>query len=77
MIDEQKEYGNVKKELKVCISVVRNANNTLYVGVTAVLAWAVTKSNALMCLLAYCVIIPVYYIALDYNIVTMKLGSYL
>lgn len=59
------------------MSVVRNANNTLYVGVTAVLAWAVTKSNALMCLLAYCVIIPVYYIALDYNIVTMKLGSYL
>lgn len=28
-------------------------------------------------MLTYCVIIPVYYIALDYNIFTMKLGAYL
>ena len=59
------------------LDVVRKANNALYVGVTAVLAWAVTASNPILCLLSYCVIIPVYFIALDYNIASMKLGAYL
>lgn len=77
MSDNQKEYDNVKKELEVYQNVVRRANNALYVGVTAVLAWAVTTANPTLCLLAYCVIIPVYYIVLDYNIATMKLGAYL
>lgn len=77
MSKHKKEYDNVKKELVVYQSVVRKANNALYVGVTAVLAWAVTTSSSILCLLSYCVIIPVYYIVLDYNMATMKLGAYL
>ncbi len=77
MTDDIKEYDNIKKELEVSMSVVRKANSALYVGITAVLAWAVTTSSSVLCLLSYCVIIPVYYIALDYNIATMKLGAYL
>jgi len=77
MSENQKEYDNVKKELEVSMSVVRKANNALYIGVTAILAWAVTASNSTLCLLSYCVIIPVYFIALDYNIATMKFGAYL
>lgn len=73
----EREYGNIKKELESSMSVVRKANNALYVGVTAVLAWAITTSNSILCLLAYCVIIPTYYIVLDYNIASMKLGAYL
>lgn len=77
MLNSEKEYDNIKKELEITMSVVRKANNALYVGVTAILAWAITTSNSILCLLDYCVIIPVYYIALDYNIATMKLGAYL
>ncbi len=76
-IQKEKEYDNIKKELEISLDVVRKANNALYVGVTAVLAWAVTASNPILCLLSYCVIIPVYFIALDYNIASMKLGAYL
>jgi len=74
---EEREYDNIKKELETSLDVVRKANNALYVGVTAVLAWAVTASNPILCLLSYFVIIPVYLIALDYNIASMKLGAYL
>lgn len=77
MSDNQKEYDNIKRELESSMSVVRKANNALYVGVTAVLAWAITASNSILCLLTYCVVIPVYYIVLDYNIAAMKLGAYL
>lgn len=76
-VQKEKEYDNVKKELETSLDVVRKANSALYVGVTAVLAWAITAKNSILCLLAYCVIIPVYYIVLDYNIATMKLGAYL
>lgn len=77
MNDNKKEYDNIKRELETSMSVVRKANNALYVGVTAVLAWAITTSNSILCLITYCVIIPVYYIVLDYNIATIKLGTYL
>lgn len=77
MSDNQKEYDNVKKELESSMDVVRKTNNALYVGVTAVLAWAITTSSPILCLLSYCVIIPTYYVVLDYNIATMKLGAYL
>ena len=76
-VQKDKEYDNIKKELETSLDVVRKANNARYVGVTAVLAWAVTASNPILCLLSYCVIIPVYFIVLDYNIATMKLGAYL
>ncbi len=77
MSDNQKEYDYIKRELESNMGVVRKANNALYVGVTAVLAWAITTSNSVLCLLSYCVIIPTYYVVLDYNIATMKLGAYL
>lgn len=77
MLDSLKEYDNVKRELETSMAVVRNTNNALYVGVFAVLAWAITASNSTLCLLTYFVIIPTYYIVLDYNIATIKLGSYL
>lgn len=77
MAESEKEYDNIKKELEITMTVVRKANNALYIGVTAVLAWAITTSNSMLCLLSYCVIISVYYMALDYNISTMKLGAYL
>lgn len=76
-IQKEKEYDNIKKELQTSIDVVRKANNALYVGVTVVLAWAITASNSILCLLSYCVIIPVYFVVLDYNIASMKLGAYL
>lgn len=77
MSKTEREYDNVKKELESSMSVVRKANNILYIGVTSVLAWAITTSNPILCLLPYCVIIPIYYIVLDYNIATIKLGAYL
>lgn len=77
MLDTQKEYENVKNELLTYIDVVRKVNNSLYIGVTAVLAWAISASSSILCLLAYCVIIPVYCMVLNYNIVTMKMGTYL
>jgi len=77
MAESQKEYDYVKKELETSMDVVRKTNNALYVGVTAVFAWAITTSNSILCLLSYCVIIPTYYVVLDYNIATMKLGAYL
>lgn len=77
MLDEQKEYNNVKKELEVSLEFIRNASKIFYVGVTAVLAWSVTTSKAVLSLLAYCVIIPLYLIIVNYNTHSMKLGAYL
>ncbi len=77
MSANQKEYDNVKKELEACQDIVRKSNNTLYVGVTAVLAWAITAKSSMLCLLVYCIIIPIYYIVLDCEIAIMKLGAYL
>lgn len=77
MLDEQKEYDNVKKELEVSLEIVRKGSNILYVAVTAVLAWSVTTLNAVLSLLAYCVIIPLYFIIVNYNTHSMKLGAYL
>ena len=77
MSKKQKEYDVIRKAIESDMNIVRKANNALYVGVTAVLAWAVTASNSMLCLLAYCVIIPVYCIVLDYNIATMRSGAYL
>lgn len=77
MLEEKMEYENVKRELETSLDVVRKADNSLYIGITAVLAWSVTTLNATLSLLAYCVIIPLYFIALNYNIHAMKLGAYL
>ena len=76
-MEEQKEHDYLRKEIECNMEVVRKANSTLYVGITAVFAWAITMHNSAICLLAYCVIIPIYYIVLDYNIATMKIGAYL
>lgn len=77
MLEEKIEYENVKRELEISLDVVRKADNSLYIGVTAVLAWSVTTLNGTLSLLVYCVIIPLYFIALNYNIHAMKLGAYL
>lgn len=77
MLDTQKEYDNVKNELLNYIDTIRKVNNALYAGVTAVLAWAITAKSSILCLLAYCVIIPVYCMTQNYNLITMKMGTYL
>lgn len=76
-MEEQREHDYLRKEIECNMEVVRKANSVLYVGITAVFAWAITMHNSAICLLAYCVIIPIYYIVLDYNIAIMKIGAYL
>lgn len=77
MDKKEREYDSIKRELELSMDIVRKADNALYIGVTAVLAWSIMTLNAVLSLLAYCVIIPLYSIALNYNSNTMKLGAYL
>jgi len=50
--------------------------NILYVSVTAVLAWAISCQSPFICSAAYCIIIPTFIIAHNYNIASLKVGAY-
>lgn len=77
MEKQDEEYKYLRKEIESCISIVQKTIQMLYVSITVVIAWAIDVSNPLICLAAYCVIIPTYFITIDYNISMLKIGAYL
>ena len=77
MRDESKEYLMLRDEILKDYEIIQNSRNVLYAAVAAILAFAVDQKEALLFLIPYIVIIPVYLVTIDYTLNMYKLGTYL
>lgn len=77
MKDESKEYLMLRDEILKDYEIIQNSRNVLYAAVAAILAFAVDQKEALLFLIPYIVIIPVYLVTIDYTLNMYKLGTYL
>lgn len=72
-----REYEALRREIEKISEFENSLYNILYVSVTAILAWGVSSENALICLLAYCIIFPSFRIMLSYNAAVLRIGAYI
>lgn len=77
MSPKDREYEALRREIERMIEMQHSLYNILYVGVAAVLAWGINNNNSLVCLLAYCIIFPAFYIMLSYNSGIIRIGAYI
>lgn len=72
-----KEYEMIREEIMYMYKAIQELRKILYVMVVSVLTIAVGRNESLLCLVPYCVIIPIYIVTIDYQYSMWKLGAYL
>ncbi len=73
----EKEYLMIKEEIMYYYSVIHSSRNILYVALGTILTYALSSSEPMICLVPYCVIIPVYIVTIDYQYGMWRMGTYL
>ncbi len=73
----EKEYLMLREEIMYYYKVIHSARNILYASLGAILTFAISKNEPLLCLIPYCVIIPIYIITIDYQYGMWRMGTYL
>lgn len=73
----EKEYLMLREEIIHYYSIIQNSRNILYVAIAALLAFGVSSNEPLLCLIPYCVIIPIYIVTIDYQYGMWRIGTYL
>ncbi len=76
-MSKQVEYEMLREEILFSMQTVKNYRTLLYSIVIAVLAFAFDKDEAILFLLPFCVIIPLYLLAMHQIDSTMRLGAYI
>lgn len=77
MTPKDLEYEALRREIEKLSEFEHSLYNILYVGVTAILAWSINTNKAFVCLLAYCIIFPSFYVMLSYNAGIFRIGAYI
>lgn len=77
MNPKDREYEALRREIEKLSEFEHSLYNILYVGVTAILAWGLNTNKAFVCLLAYCIIFPSFYVMLSYNAGIFRIGAYI
>lgn len=77
MTPKDREYEALRREIEKLSELEHSLYNILYVGVTAILAWGINTNKSFVCLLAYCIIFPSFYVMLSYNSGVFRIGAYI
>lgn len=77
MTPRDREYEALRREIEKYSEFEHSLYKVLYVSVTAILAWGISSTNALICLLAYCIIFPSFRVMLSYNAGILRIGAYM
>lgn len=73
----EREYLMLREEIMKYYDIIHGSRNTLYVVLAAILTLAIPSDEPLLCLVPYCVIIPVYIVTIDYQYGMWRMGTYL
>lgn len=76
-MNKQMEYEFLKEEIMFSMQTVKNYRSLLYTVVVASLAYAFDKDEAVLFLIPFCVIIPLYLLTMHQIDSTMRLGAYI
>lgn len=76
-MEKQVEYEAIREEILSNIQVVKSYRTFLYTIVIATLAFAFDKDEAILFLVPFCAIIPLYLLAMHQIDSTMRLGAYI
>lgn len=74
---KQAEYETLREEILSSMQTVRNYRSLLYTIVIAALAFAFDKDSAILFLVPFCAIIPLYLLAMHQVDSTMRIGAYI
>lgn len=74
---KQVEYESLREEILSSIQVVKNYRSLLYTIVVASLAYAFDKDEAILFLIPFCAIIPLYLLTMHQIDSTMRVGAYI
>lgn len=74
----EKEYLMIREEIMHYYDLIQNLRNMLYISLAAILTFAISSDyDPLLCLLPYCVILPIYIVTIDYQYGMWSMGTYL
>lgn len=73
----EKEYLMIREEIMYYYNVIHSSRNILYVALAAILTFAISKKEPLLCMIPYSVIIPIYIVTIDYQYGMWRMGTYL
>lgn len=76
-MDKQVEYETIREEILFSMQTVKSYRTLLYTIVIAALAFAFDKDVAILFLIPFCAIIPLYLLAMHQIDSTMRLGAYI
>lgn len=76
-MDKQVEYEALREEILFSMQMVKNYRSLLYTIVIATLAYAFDKDVAILFLIPFCAIIPLYLLAMHQVDSTMRIGAYI
>lgn len=76
-MEKQVEYEALREEILYSMQVVKNYRSLLYTVVAATLAFAFDKNEAVLFLVPFCAIIPIYLLAMHQVDSSMRLGAYI
>lgn len=76
-MDKQIEYEALREEILCATQVVKNYRSLLYTIVVAVLAFAFDKNEAILFLVPFIAIIPIYLLAMHQIDSTLRIGAYI
>ncbi len=76
-MEKQVEYESLREEILFSMQTVKNYRNLLYTIVTASLAYAFDKDEAMLFLIPFCAIIPLYLLTMHQIDSTMRIGTYI
>ncbi len=74
---KQDEYKSLREEILVSLQVVKNYRNMLYVTVVATMAFAFDKGIAILFLVPFCAIFPIYFLAKHQFDLILRMGAYI
>ena len=76
-MEKQTEYEALREEILNSLQIVKNYRSLLYTIVFAALAFAFDKDEAIIFLIPFCAIIPIYLLAMHQVDSTMRIGAYI
>ena len=71
------EYNALRQEILISIQVVKNYRNMLYATVAATMAFAFGKGKAILFLVPFCVVLPIYFLARHQFDSILRIGAYI
>lgn len=74
---DEKEYMMLRDEIYKIYDILEKTRNLFYVAVAAIFTCSLTLEFPILFLAAYCMIIPCYWVTIDYQRGMWKIGTYL